>query len=70
MKAPVCYRFQCPRYLTCALSGGTACAIERDPTVKEEIPDGACTPQKGYPCYQPGKGANPVHAWMRDPYHR
>lgn len=51
MKPQVCYRFQCPRYLTCALSGGTACAIERDPTVKEEIPDGACTPQKGYPCY-------------------
>ena len=36
----------------------------------DQIPDGACTPQKGYPCYQPGKGANPVHAWMRDPYHR
>ena len=70
MKPQVCYRFQCPRYLACALSGGTACAIERDPTVKEEIPDGACTPQKGYPCYRPGKGANPVHAWMRDPYHR
>ena len=27
MKPQVCYRFQCPRYLTCALSGGTACAI-------------------------------------------
>ena len=44
--------------------------MERDPETREELPDGACTPQKGYPHYRPGKGANPVHAWMRDPYHR
>lgn len=61
----ICYRFQCARYLTCALSGGTGCCLERDPAVKE-LPADACTKENGYPYFQPGREENPVHAWMRN----
>lgn len=60
----VCYRFQCARYLTCALSGGTGCCLERDPE-QQEVPDGACTKEKGYPYFRPGKEEDSVRAWMR-----
>ena len=60
----ICYRFQCARYLTCGRSGGTGCCLERPPH-RAEIPDGACTKEKGYPYCQPGREENPVHAWMR-----
>ena len=60
----VCWRFQCARYLTCALSRGTGCCIERDPE-QEELPDGACTKENGYPYFQPGKEEDPARAWLR-----
>lgn len=60
----VCWRFQCAKYRACALSGGTGCCIERDPE-QQELPDGACTKENGYPYFRPGKEENPVHTWMR-----
>ena len=60
----VCWRFQCAKYLTCALSGGTGCCIQRDPE-QEELPDGACTKENGYPYFQPGKEEDPARAWLR-----
>ena len=60
----VCWRFQCAKYLTCALSGGTGCCIERDPE-QEELPDGACIKENGYPYFQPGKEEDPARAWLR-----
>lgn len=63
-KKLVCWRFQCAKYLTCALSGGTGCCIQRDPE-QEELPDGACTKENGYPYFQPGKEEDPARAWLR-----
>ncbi len=60
----VCWRFQCAKYRACALAGGTGCCIERDPE-QQELPDGACTKENGYPYFRPGKEENPVHTWMR-----
>ena len=63
-KKLVCWRFQCAKYLTCSLSGGTGCCIQRDPE-QEELPDGACTKENGYPYFQPGKEEDPARAWLR-----